>query len=159
MIHPNIFPQWLSAGIICLLVGGTLAAKTVFLVDNELEQQSELNGENWLQDFSGTQTDAQGIRKLAYKYIDRLTQLPAQKAWCGSAQEISLVLAKAKSLHLIEVNNLTRGNADIIVKLPKNQMIQSSQQQPKNLYLYVNPEPVSNSSQESWCIAAGSKKR
>ena len=46
MIHTHGFSQWLSAGIICLLVGGTLAAKAVFLVDNELEHKAELNSEN-----------------------------------------------------------------------------------------------------------------
>ncbi len=157
MIYPNGFSQWLSAGIICLLVGGTLAAKTVFLVDNELEHQAELNSANWLLDPSSATSAAAGIEKLAYKYIDRLTQLPEQKAWCGSAQEISLVLAKAKSLRLIEVNNLAQGKADLIVKLPTPQAIQTAAQQPKNLRLYVNPAVHGSGSGESWCISGGGK--
>ena len=156
MIYTNGFSQWLSAGIICLLVGGTLAAKTVFLVDNELEQQAELNSQNWHFAADSVQSNAGRIEKLAYKYIDRLTQLPEQKAWCGSAQEISLVLAKAKSLHLIEVNNLTQGKADLIVKLP-NSAIQTASQQPKNLRLYLNPAAQGNGAGESWCISGSAK--
>jgi hypothetical protein len=153
MIYTHGFSQWLSAGIICLLVGGTLAAKTVFLVDNELEHQAELNSQNWLLAAGSAPIDGRGIEKLAYTYIDRLTQLPERKAWCGSAQEISIVLAKAKSLRLIEVNNLTQGKADLIVKLPNAQVIQSVTQQPKNLRLYVNPAAAPDRSGESWCIA------
>jgi hypothetical protein len=155
MIHTHGFSQWLSAGIVCLLVGGTLAAKAVFLVDNELEHKSELIGENWHLDPHSAQAAAEGIEKLAYNYIDRLTQLPDRKAWCGSAQEISLVLAKAKNLHLIELNNLDRGKADIVVKLPNNKVIQTAQYQPKNLHLYINPTAQGNNSPENWCISAG----
>lgn len=155
MIHTHGFSQWLSAGIICLLVGGTLAAKAVFLVDNELEHKAELNSENWHLDPHSAQAAAGGIEKLAYNYIDRLTQLPERKAWCGSASEMSLVLAKAKNLHLIELNNLDRGKADIVVKLPNNKVIQTAQYQPKNLHLYINPAAQGNNSPENWCISAG----
>jgi hypothetical protein len=154
MIHRNGFPQLLSAGIICLLVGGTLAAKVVFLVDNDLEQKTELNSD-WYLNASNVQTATGGIEQLAYNYIHRLTQLPDSKAWCGSAQEISLVLAKAKSLHSIEVNNLTQGKADIIVKLPNLPSVQTATQPAKNLRLYVNPADRSNNTQENWCISAG----
>ncbi len=155
MIHRNGFPQLLSAGIICLLVGGTLAAKAVFLVDNDLERKTELNSENWYLDASSARAATGGIEKLAYNYIHRLTQLPDRKAWCGSAQEISLVLAKAKSLRSIEVNNLTQGKADIIVKLPQLPSDQPAPKPSKNLHLYVNPAAESNNSPENWCISAG----
>lgn len=150
MIHTQGFSQCLSAGIICLLVGGTFAAKSVFLVDNESEHQAELNSQNWHLDAASIQADVGGVEKLAYNYIDRLTQLPDRKAWCGSSAEISLVLAKAKGLNLIEVNNLARGKADIIVKLPVAQSIQPKKLQPRNLRLYINP---ATSSPESWCIS------
>jgi hypothetical protein len=155
MIHRNGFPQLLSAGIICLLVGGTLAAKAVFLVDNDLEHKTELNSENWYLDASTAQTATGGIEQLAYNYIHRLTQLPDRKAWCGSAQEISLVLAKAKSLRSIEVNNLSQGKADIIVKLPNLPGVETATQPSKNLHLYVNPAAQSNNAAENWCISAG----
>ena len=143
-IHQNGFSQWLSAGIIFLLVGGTFAAKAVFLVDNDDKHQAELNPENWRIDSQSALTAADGVEKLAYKYIDKLTQLPEHQAWCGSSQEISLVLAKAKSLHSIELNNLTQGKADIIVKLPNSQ----SKQPHRNLRLYVNPADSGRNSPE-----------
>jgi hypothetical protein len=155
MLYHNGFSHWLSAGIICLLVGGTLAAKAVFLVDNELESQTEFSGEQWQLD------SHQDLEKLTYKYIDRLTKLPDRKAWCGSAQEISMVLAKAKNLHSIELNNLTAGKADIIVKLPadRSMPIPSSQSPVKNLHLYVNPDSQPAPAEQSWCIAAGASNK
>jgi hypothetical protein len=157
MIYHNGFSHWLSAGIICLLVGGTLAAKTVFLVDNELESKTEFSGENWQLNPESVQKYTNNIEKLAYQYIDRLTQLPDRQAWCGSASEISMVLAKAKSLNLIELNNLAAGKADIIVKIPTNKVIQTDRRliPNKNLHLYINPTLQSDRSVESWCIAAG----
>jgi hypothetical protein len=166
MIYRNSFSHCLSAGIICLLVGGTLAAKTVFLVDNDLESQTELKStQQWPAAARSLTHSSQkytgDVEKLAYSYIDRLTQLPDQKAWCGSSQEISLVLAKAKSLHLIELNNLTQGKADIIVKLPRidgKHAIQTQASAPLgNLRLYVN-QANQGSTGESWCIAASGKK-
>jgi hypothetical protein len=118
MIYKNNFSHWLSTGIICLLVGGTFAAKTVFLVDNDLENQAEFTGENWQLDRKNARKYTGKIEKFAYQYIDKLTQLPDRQAWCGSPSKISIVLAKAKSLNLIEVHNLAPGKADITVKVP-----------------------------------------
>ncbi len=153
MIHTQGFSQCLSAGIICLLVGGTFAAKSVFLVDNELEHRAEFSARSWHLDAASIQAEVGGVEKLAYNYIDRLTQLPDRKAWCGSSQEISLVLAKAKSLQLIEVTNLTPGKADIVVKLPHSQSIQPKKLQPKNLRLYINPVNPATNAAQSWCIS------
>jgi hypothetical protein len=148
MIYRNGVSHWLSAGIICLLVGGTLAAKTVFLVDNELENQTEFSSKNWQLSPESAQKYTSNIEHLAYQYIDRLTHLPTRKAWCGSASEIAIVLAKAKSLNLIEVDRLTAGKADITVKLPTSQLN-------RQLHLYINPAVSADRSVESWCIAGG----
>ncbi|WP_310425725.1 hypothetical protein [Chamaesiphon sp. VAR_48_metabat_135_sub] len=72
MIHHNNFSHWLSTGIICLLVGGTFAAKTVFLVDNDMESQTEFSGKNWQLDRKNAQKYTDKIERLAFQYIDRL---------------------------------------------------------------------------------------
>jgi uncharacterized protein YaiL (DUF2058 family) len=155
MIQDKIVPGWLSIGIVGLLVGGTFAAKSVFLVDNDLETKTEFNIKDWRIDRQSLNRYAYEVEKLAYNYVERLSQLPEQQAWCSSAQEISLVLAKAKNLQLIEVNNFTKGKADILVKLPDR--IPPI----KNLHLYVAPQSRDSTrqqGQETWCIASALSK-
>jgi hypothetical protein len=117
MLQDKSFQFCLSAGIVSLLVGGTFAAKSVFLVDNDVEATTEFATKNWYLDAESIQKYPQNIEKLAFNYIDRISKLPENKAWCGIDREISLVLAKAKSLNLLEVNNFDRGKADIVIKL------------------------------------------
>jgi esterase/lipase len=156
MLYDKILQGWLSIGIVGLLVGGTFAAKSVFLVDNDLEAKTEFNIKDWRIDNKSLHKYAYEVEKLAYNYVERLSKLPEQKAWCSSAQEISLVLAKAKNLQLIEVNNFTKGKADILVKLP-------NQNPPiKNLHLYIAPQSRENNPKqqnETWCIASGLSKQ
>jgi hypothetical protein len=160
MSYLNSFSHLLSIGTICLLVAGTLAAKNVFLVDNDLETQAKLNGANWRLDAPSAQKYTGDIEKLAYTYIDRLSQLPDRQSWCGSAREISLVLAKANSLKLIELDHLAQGTADIAVKLNNNKLSPKSTLvgRIKNLHLYINPDAQSENDAESWCIATKVKK-
>jgi hypothetical protein len=144
----------LSAGIVSLLVGGTLAAKSVFLVENDLEAKTEFAGKNWYVDTAALQKYPQDIEKLAFNYVDRLSKLPENKAWCGSNREISLVLAKAKSLNLLQVNNFDKGTADIVIELPH------SQPAIKNMRLYVDKQATSQpgAGGDIWCIATGTSK-
>ncbi len=159
MSHLNGFSQLLSVGTICLLVGGTLAAKAVFLVDNDLETQAKLNAANWQLDAPSARKYTGDIEKLSRTYIDRLSKLSDTQSWCGPAREISLVLAKANSLKLIELNHLSQGKADIAVKPQQHNLSKPSiPLQVKNLHLYVNPAPQSEDSIESWCIGAKVKK-
>ena len=72
MIHNNNFSHWLLTGIVCLLVGGTFAAKTVFLVDNDLENQTEFSGKNWQLDRKNARRYTDKIERFAVQYIDRL---------------------------------------------------------------------------------------
>jgi hypothetical protein len=160
MSHLNGFSQLLSVGTICLLVGGTLAAKAVFLVDNDLETQAKLNAANWQLDAPSVRKYTGDIENLSRTYIDRLSKLPDSQSWCGSAREISLVLAKANSLKLIELNLVSQGKADIAIKPQLDKL--SKQSIPvgrmKNLHLYVNPAPQSKDAAESWCIGTKVKK-
>ena len=160
MSHLNGFSQLLSVGTICLLVGGTLAAKAVFLVDNELETQAKLNPATWQLDAPSVRKYTGDIEHLSRTYIDRLSKLSESQSWCGSAREISLVLAKANSLKLIELNHLAPGTADIAVKPLENKLSKKSIPvgRIKNLHLYVNPAPQSADTGESWCIGAKVKK-
>jgi hypothetical protein len=55
---PKSSTNWLATGFFCLLVGGTLAAKTVFLVDDNLEIKTKFAGQNW-------QLNSQSVKKYA----------------------------------------------------------------------------------------------
>jgi hypothetical protein len=160
MSHLKGFSQLLSVGTICLLVGGTLAAKAVFLVDNDLETQAKLNAANWQLDAPSVRKYTGDFENLSRTYIDRLSKLPDNQSWCGSAREISLVLAKANSLKLIELDRVSQGKADIAVKPQLAKLSQKSIPigRMKKLHLYVNPAPQSENAAESWCIAAKVKK-
>ncbi len=61
------YSQWLLVGIICLLASGTLAAKVVFLVDNDLETKTESSIEHWQPD-----------RQSLHHYLDRLEKFTAK---------------------------------------------------------------------------------
>lgn len=159
MSHLNGFSQLLSVGTICLLVGGTLAAKAVFLVDNELETQAKLNAANWQLDAPSVRKYTGDIEQLTRTYIDRLSKLADNQSWCGPAREISLVLAKANSLKSIELHDLSQGKANIVIKPPEHKSSkQSIPGRVKNLHLYVNPAPQSDETAETWCIGAKVKK-
>jgi hypothetical protein len=159
MSHLNGFSQLLSVGTICLLVGGTLAAKAVFLVDNDLETQAKLNAANWQLDAPSVRKYTGDIENLTRTYIDRLSKLADNQSWCGSAREISLVLAKANSLKSIELHHLSQGKANIVIKPPQHKSSkQSIPGRVKNLHLYVNPAPHDEDPVESWCIGAKVKK-
>jgi hypothetical protein len=67
-MYKNSLSQCLSVSIFCLLVAGTLSAKTVFLVDNNLEKQTELSGKNWQVNPQSIRRYANDIEKLVYKY-------------------------------------------------------------------------------------------
>jgi hypothetical protein len=61
------YSRWCLAGIICLLASGTMAAKVVFLVDNDLETNAESSIEHWQPD-----------RQFLDRYLDRLEKFTAK---------------------------------------------------------------------------------
>ncbi len=98
MSNINSFSHLLSIGTICLLIGGTIAAKTVFLVDNDLETQAKSNAANWRLDADSAREYTGDLEKFSRPYLDRFSQFSQQSSWCESAREISLVLARANML-------------------------------------------------------------
>jgi hypothetical protein len=98
MSNINSFSRLLSIGTICLLIGGTIAAKTVFIVDNDLESQAKLNPANWRLDANSARKYTEDIEKFSRPYLERFSQFSQQSSWCESAREISLVLAEANLL-------------------------------------------------------------
>ncbi len=98
MSNIDSFSRLLSIGTICLLIGGTIAAKTVFIVDNDLETQAKLNGANWRLDADSASKYTGDIEKFSRPYLNQLSQFSQQSSWCESAREISLVLAQANML-------------------------------------------------------------
>jgi hypothetical protein len=99
MSNINSFSRLLSIGTICLLIGGTIAAKTVFLVDNDLETKSKLNAANWRLDANSARKYTEDLQKFSRPYLERFSQFSQQSSWCESAREISLVLAEANLLN------------------------------------------------------------
>jgi hypothetical protein len=107
MSNINSFSRLLSIGTICLFIGGTIAAKTVFLVDNDLETKSKLNAANWRLDANSARKYTEDLQKFSRPYLDspgeklrqRFSQFSPQSSWCESAREISLVLAEANLLN------------------------------------------------------------
>ncbi len=58
------YSRWLAAAIIGLLASGTIAAKTVFLVDNELETQAESTIEYWQPDLKSARIYTDRLKKF-----------------------------------------------------------------------------------------------
>jgi hypothetical protein len=66
--------RWCWVGIICLFVSGTIAAKVVFLVDNDLETNAESTIEHWQPDRQFLNRYFARLEKLTAKYL----KLPAR---------------------------------------------------------------------------------
>ncbi|AFY95433.1 hypothetical protein [Chamaesiphon minutus] len=136
---------WLSIGIIGLLVGGTIAAKHVFLVDEDIEITTKFSGKSW-------QISSQSIRKslvdldrFTHHYLDPVSaqigqqsqQLLAQagdalserKDWCIPKLQFSSTSATIKDI------NSTQLKKDRVANQPN----------------------LERSSQD-WCITTGTKK-
>jgi hypothetical protein len=84
---PKNSSDWLSWGFICLLIGGTLAAKNVFLVDNDLEIKTKFAGQSW-------QLNSQSVKKYATDFSIASRQY-LQPLWTNVAQQSTHLLSEA----------------------------------------------------------------
>jgi hypothetical protein len=84
---PTSSGDWLSWGFVCLLIGGTLAAKTVFLVDDNLEIKTKFAGQNW-------QLNSQSVKKYAADFGIASRQY-LQPLWTNLAQQSTHLLSEA----------------------------------------------------------------
>jgi hypothetical protein len=120
--------NWLSWGFIFLLAGGTLAAKMLLLVDNDLEIKTKFAGKSWQLDSQSLRKSVANIEKSTYNYFTPIgdslrqqsTQLLGQadkirvdsKDVCIVTAELSNILAQAKSFNPIESAHPTADKTD-----------------------------------------------
>jgi hypothetical protein len=69
MNQHNGFASWLWLGLVGLFACGTVAAKYVFLVDNDRESQSESSREYWQLDARSARKYADDLQKIADRYF------------------------------------------------------------------------------------------
>jgi hypothetical protein len=156
--------HWLSIGIIALLVGGTISAKHVFLVDEDIEITTKFSGKSW-------QISSQSLRKYAAD-LDRVTHqylapvgaqigqqsqqflnragdaLAERKDWCIPRPQFSSTAANPKDLNSTESERPTTEKA-------KTRSSKLSAQLKKNR---VANQPNLDRSSQDWCITTGTKK-
>lgn len=155
---------WLSIGIIGLLVGGTIAAKHVFLVDEDIEITTKFSGKSWQISSQSLRKYAADIDRFTHDYLDPVgaqigqqsqqlidragDALAERKDWCIPRPQFSNTSAHPQELNSTESERL---NTD----KPKTRSSKLSAQLKKDLA--ANQPNVDRSSQD-WCITTGTKK-
>ena len=89
--------KWLSTGFICLLIGGTIAAKMVFLIDDDLEIKTKFAGKSWQLNSQSVKKEIANleistrqylqplwanIQQQSHHSIDRMGNALASQNWC-----------------------------------------------------------------------------
>ncbi len=161
-------PDFLSVGAICLFAAGVLAAKIVFLVDNDLEIKTKFSGQSW-------QLNSQSIRhyfselgKFAAQYLhplsDKLRQqstavisntsnaLKHPQKLCVSRSQLTTIVDRAKRMQSIELANSPPAKTDRPIK-PTSQVTKTAP--PANSATKVDPALPADRSSQSWCITSG----
>jgi hypothetical protein len=64
------YSKYLLLGFICLLIGGTFGAKTLLLVDNDLEIKTTFAGKSWQLDSQSIRKYASGSEKFVAQYLN-----------------------------------------------------------------------------------------
>ncbi|WP_373544214.1 hypothetical protein [Chamaesiphon sp.] len=160
-------PNWIAAGFICLLIGGTIAAKTLLLIDTDLEIKTKFRGQSWqvnLQSSRKYMTEIDKVIEREFSPIGVLlrkqsTQLLAQtndllavrRDWCLPTPEISTILAQAKQLNPLESDRYTPSKTDRL-KQPAHR------HSPNQTTLTPHPLVNSDRAVSDWCFATGTKK-
>lgn len=160
--------DWLSLGFICLLVGGTIGAKTLLLIDNDLEIKTKFSGKTWqlnsqsieqyvnlIEKFASQQLHPLGeeVRQQSSQIIARTGDaLASQQDLCISTSQFSTVLAHAKSLNPVAVDHPTPTKADLPPAAPNRKVLPISRSIPTKNPVQTNPVD------RDWCITTGVKK-
>lgn len=150
--------DYLSVGLICLLAGATIATKTLFLVDNDLENKTKFAGENWQLDSQSVQKYTSDIEKFTAQNLNPLgaslsqqsTQLLTRagdtladpKNWCVSGSQLATIVDGAKNLSSIDSDRSTS------TKPSPHKVVQTSARSNVKGNLRLQP----NSPVQSWCI-------
>jgi hypothetical protein len=162
--------DWLSLSFICLLVGGTIGAKMLLLVDNDLEIKTKFSGKTWqvnsqsirqyvndLEKFTSKQLHPLGaeLQQQSTQLVNRAGDaLAKRKDLCVSKSGLSTILTKAKILTPSEAEKSALGKADERVKLTPNKA------QPSQLSIdnKNNSAITTATADRDWCISIGNKK-
>jgi hypothetical protein len=152
--------SWLSIGVVCLLVGGTFGAKSLLLVDNDLEMKTKFRGKTWqlnshsirqyinsIENFTSQKVIrpvGENLRQQSSQILTRTGDILAnQQDLCISTAKVSSVFGQAKSLNPLAVDSpeSIKALASLVVKTTP---IETPVQAP----------PVDR----NWCITTGVKK-
>jgi hypothetical protein len=140
--EPKSSFDWLSTGFICLLVGGTIAAKMVFLVDDDLEIKTKFGGTSW-------QLNSQSIKKYATD-LERSSSQYLQPLWATTQQQSS---------HLIEQTSNALASQNLCVSIPKSLDIHSkidlnptTSKTERQKSSSKQPATTSDLAAQSWCL-------
>lgn len=129
---PNTSNGWLSWCFICLLIGGTIAAKNVFLVDNDLEIKTKFAGQSW-------QLNSQSVKKSATDFGIASRQY-LQPLWTNVSQQSTHLLSEAQNA-LTEQNWCVSSANSTISAHPKASKIDRKQ-----------PLPTQPPAEQRWCL-------
>jgi hypothetical protein len=161
--------DWLSLGFIGLLVGGTVGAKTLLLVDNDLEIKTKFSGKTWQLDSQSIRQYVSSLENFTYQKLKPLgaelqqqsTQLfnragdalSAGKDLCVAKSQVSTILTKAKILTPSEGSSpLDKAQTPIEPK--------TSTGSPSSRSLATKNQPATTTDpvDRDWCISIGNKK-
>ncbi len=160
----------IGAGFFWLLLSGTLAAKVLLLVDNDLEITTKFSGKNWQINIQPLRKYALGlnnfvdrqfspIANLLHQQSDRLIArtgniLATRKDWCIPISQLPTILIHTKRSTPIFFDDTTLDRADRLVILPDTNSLPSAQPPEYSLDTApaIDPKPV-----KDWCITTGSR--
>jgi hypothetical protein len=161
--------DWLSIGFICLLIGGTIGAKALLLVDNDLEIKTKFSGKTWqlnsqsigqyvsvIENFASQKIKPLGqeLRQQSSQILTRTGDALADRQdLCISTAEVSTVLAHAKRLTSLDVDPPAASKANLPTTTPTSKSGQTDRSTPTKI------APIqTNPAAKNWCITTGVKK-
>jgi hypothetical protein len=145
------FALALAGGIIGLLVGGTLAAKSVFWVERETAFIPELADRVQTIPFLPPQS---GFDRLTNDAVVYFTGLRARQQWCAPVGNVSKLFSRAQVLNLVNLYRHPGNDRELIVELKHAQRHPKTKQLPR---LTVRPQAIqpdsrNNNTASEWCV-------
>ncbi len=140
--EPKSF-DWISTGFICLLISGTIAAKMVFLVDDDLEIKTKFADKSW-------QLNSQSIKEHVAN-LEISSRQYLQPMWANIQQQSKHLIQQADNAlssqnWCISIPTLDRHSLSIDSAHPKStdtERQQHSRQQPTT---------SSDLTARNWCL-------
>jgi hypothetical protein len=155
---------WLSIGIIGLLVGGTIAARHVFLVDEDIEITTKFSGKSWQINSRSLRKSVGDLDRFTHHYLDpvgaKIGQQSQQlvtksggafadrKDWCIPRPQFSITSASTKAKNSTDSEHLATDKA----KARSTKLSAQLKEDP------ASTQSNSDRSNQNWCINTGNKK-